>query len=125
MKKKFVLLAAGLCLLWGASAHAAQRSLLAGPSTPVVETANGVPLGFVSLPIPAAATPLAPPAGAVYALVSCTGANVNWRDDGNAPTAAIGMPIIAGAAPIKLTNLAALQFIQQAANAVLNVSYYR
>jgi hypothetical protein len=100
------------------------RSLLPGSSTPVVETANGVALGFVSLAV-AAATPLAPPAGAVYALVSCTGANVNWRDDGPAPTAAIGMPIIAGAAPIKLLLNGALQFIQQAANAVLNVSYYR
>jgi hypothetical protein len=84
-----------------------------------------VPLGFVSLPIPAAATPLAPPAGAVYALVSCTGGNVNWRDDGPAPTAALGQPIIAGAAPIKLTNLVALQFIQQSTAATLNVSFYR
>jgi hypothetical protein len=101
------------------------RSLLAGPSTPTVETANGVPLGFVSTGC-VAATPLpAIPPTAVYALVSCTGANVNWRDDGVAPTALLGMPIIAGAAPIKLTNLAALQFIQQAATATLNVSYYK
>jgi hypothetical protein len=125
--KKFVLAAALVAALLPslATAQSHVRSLLPGPSTPVVETLNGIPLGFVSLPVPAAATPLAPPAGAVYALVSCTGANVMWRDDGGAPTAAIGMPIIAGAAPIKLTLNAGLQFIAQSGAPVLNVSYYK
>jgi hypothetical protein len=101
------------------------RTLLAGQSTPVVESLNGLPVGFQQIVGLAAATQLTIPAGAIYALIGCSTQNVNWRDDGGAPTAALGMPIIAGAAPIKLTNLDKLEFIQQAANAVLNASFYR
>jgi hypothetical protein len=96
-----------------------------GAATPVVSIPAGTPLGFVSIPLAGAAVSLEPPAGATYALVSATGENVNWRDDGVAPTAAIGMPIIAGQPPVALANLATLQFIQQSGDATLNVSFYQ
>jgi len=71
-----------------------------------------------------AAVALIPPPGATYALVSPTGQGVRWRDDGVAPTAAIGMPIAVGQV-VTLANLTTLRFIEQIAGAALNVSYYR
>jgi hypothetical protein len=94
----------------------ANRATLNGPATPVVTIPAGTPLGFQQIPAAtlAAATPLTPPVGATYALVSPTIAGVMWRDDGVAPTAAIGMPIALGQM-VALANLAALQFIAAAA----------
>jgi hypothetical protein len=73
---------------------------------------------------------------------TCTGANggaptsivvvaetqsVRYRDDGVAPTAAIGMPIAPNATtPMVYTGtISQLQFIQVTAGAVLNVLFYR
>jgi hypothetical protein len=103
----------------------ANQLVQAGASTPVTIIPSGKPLGFQQITALTVAAAFTVPAGATYALVMCTGANVNYRDDGTAPTATIGMQITAGAAPIPLANLAALQFIQQSATAVLNVSYYK
>jgi hypothetical protein len=104
----------------------ANPPLLTGKATPVAVLPAGTPLGFVQIPAAtlAAATPLAPPAGATYALFAPSVAGVNWRDDGVAPTAASGMPIGVGQM-VALANLAALHFIAAAAGAVLNVSYYK
>lgn len=103
----------------------ANQSVLAGAATPVVLFPGGTPLGFSQVTSLASAKSLTVPTGATWALVSCTGQNVNWRDDGTAPTATVGMQITAAAAPVALANLAALQFIQQTATAVLNVSFYK
>lgn len=50
---------------------------------------------------------------------------VRWRDDGVAPTAAIGMPLASGTCMIYSGPANALSFIQQVAGAVLDVAYYR
>lgn len=72
-----------------------------------------------------AATGLTVPGGATTALISVEGQNVRWRDDGTNPTAGSGMIMYAGAAPQVFSgNLSAVKFIQTAASATLNVSYY-
>jgi hypothetical protein len=123
---KFLLAAAiAAVVVWGVAARAQNRPTFSGSVTPVAIYPAGTPLGFVSIPVSGSAVDLAPPTGASFALISSTGANVNWRDDGAAPTASVGMPIIAGQAPIALANLLALQFIAQSGAATLNVSFYK
>lgn len=113
----------------------------AGAQTPVIPGANftcsgstatcfkppiaGVPLGFQQLSSLASATGLTVPAGAQEAFIVCTGQTVYWRDDGTPPTASIGIPL-AVSTPFAYTGkLSAIQFIQSAASAICNVSYYQ
>jgi hypothetical protein len=49
---------------------------------------------------------------------------VRWRDDGTAPTASVGMPLAAGVTLQYDGDLSQIQFIEQAASAKLNVTYY-
>ena len=52
--------------------------------------------------------------------------NIRFTDDGTVPTASKGLILIAGALPFLYDgNLPALQFIQAASGAVLNVSFYK
>lgn len=50
---------------------------------------------------------------------------VRWRDDGTAPTSTVGMPLAVGDTLEYDGNLNKIQFIEQAASAKLNISYYR
>jgi hypothetical protein len=60
----------------------------------------------------------------VFALIVAEGAAVRWRDDGTAPTASVGMPLAIGV-PLQYDgDLNKIQFIQQAATAKINISYY-
>jgi len=85
---------------------------------------QAVPLGYQQIVAPAVATGLTIPAGAVFARVIPETQAVRFRDDGTAPTAAVGMPIAVGAYYDLDGNLAKYQFIQQAVSATLNVVYY-
>jgi hypothetical protein len=59
-----------------------------------------------------------------FALIICETQNVRWRDDGTAPTASVGMPLIPGV-PLQYDgDLTKVQFIEQAGSAKLNISYY-
>lgn len=58
------------------------------------------------------------------ALIRCEGKSVRWRDDATDPTALIGMPMNVGDMFLYTGDLAAIKFIQTAASAALNVSYY-
>ena len=49
---------------------------------------------------------------------------VRWRDDGTAPTASVGMPLAVGVPLAYDGDLTKIRFIEQAASAKLNVSYY-
>lgn len=75
-----------------------------------------------ALTIPTAPPPSGPP---TIVEVCVETAAVRYRDDGTAPTATVGIPVAAGACFQYSANLAAIQFIQQAGGAVLNVAYYR
>jgi hypothetical protein len=59
-----------------------------------------------------------------YVVIQAEAQAVRWRDDGAAPTASVGMTIPAGGELRYDGNLAAIQFIEAAASAKLNVSYY-
>lgn len=50
---------------------------------------------------------------------------VRWRDDGTNPTAAIGMPLNPGSVFVYDGDLRKIRFIQVAATAVINVTYYK
>lgn len=56
--------------------------------------------------------------------VCAEGANVRWRGDGGVPTATVGN-LIQNGQTVKITSdLKALQFIQTAATATLNINFY-
>jgi hypothetical protein len=84
-----------------------------------------VPLGYQQIVALSAATALTVPEGATVAVIESEAQGVRWRDDGTDPTAAIGMPIPSGETLEYSGNLAALRFIEEAASAKLNVSYYK
>ena len=58
------------------------------------------------------------------ALIVVEGQSVRWRDDGTAPTASVGMPILANNTLSYDGNLQDIRFIQTAATATLNITYY-
>lgn len=90
-----------------------------------------VPMGFQQITATGVAQTLTVPTvtsgaqtvAACYALIQASGGSVNWRDDGTAPTATIGMTIPAGAELAYNGNLKAIQLIATAGT-LINVSYY-
>lgn len=73
----------------------------------------------------ATAMALTVPDGALYAHVENNGtAAVRWRDDGTAPTATTGGRLLPGDILEYDGDVAAIQFIREAAGAVLDVHYY-
>lgn len=58
------------------------------------------------------------------AIITPLTAAVRWRDDGVAPTAAVGMPLAAGVTLQYDGDLTKIQFIQNGGTAELNVTYY-
>ena len=74
---------------------------------------------------PAAAGLPTIPAGAARALIYIEGQNVRWTDDGTVPTANYGQRLIAGSSLPYAGPLANLKFIEEAASATLDVSYYQ
>lgn len=87
--------------------------------------ARYAPLGYQQITNLSAASALTVPAGADAAVITAETQDVRYRDDGTAPTAAIGVPLAKGVALEYAGDLRALRFIEQAASAVLNVAYYR
>lgn len=49
---------------------------------------------------------------------------VRWRDDDTAPTSTVGMPLAAGVTLQYDGDLTKIKFIEQAASAKLNITYY-
>lgn len=70
-------------------------------------------------------TALTIPAGTDYFILTCTTQAIRWRDDGTAPTAAIGYPL---AVNVEMRydsgNMTAFRAISQVAGAIINVCYY-
>lgn len=58
------------------------------------------------------------------ALIVAEGAAVRWRDDDTDPTASIGMPLAIGVTLQYDGDLGKIKFIEQAASAKINISYY-
>lgn len=91
------------------------------------------PLGFQSLSSLSSSTGLTVPGGATTARVCVEYQPVRYRDDGTAPTATVGMPLVPALAIVPVQpscfdyngDLTAIRFIQQQAGAVVDVSYYK
>lgn len=135
MKLKVAALAA-LVLTLPALASAAGYTTLTGPDgqrtiapgyplavgqTPGTQT----PLGYQQITSLSSAATLTVPNGATVAYVTVSGQAVRWRDDGTAPTATVGVPVAVGAQLVYSGSLSAIQFIQQAASATIDVVYYK
>jgi len=58
------------------------------------------------------------------AIITAETSGVRWRDDGVAPTSTVGMPLASGVTLQYDGDLTKIRFIQQAAGAIINVSYY-
>jgi hypothetical protein len=86
---------------------------------------HATPLGFQQITSLAASTGLVVPAGATFATIVPAAQAVSWRDDGVAPTATVGMLLPVGTQLQYSGNLAAIRFIEAAASATLNISYYK
>lgn len=82
---------------------------------------QGEPLGFQQL-TPTSATGLTVPANATYAVIIGDTASFTWRDDGVAPTAAVGMVWPVGVPMTYSGDLTAIKFIS--ATGHVNVSFY-
>jgi hypothetical protein len=58
------------------------------------------------------------------ALITPETQGVRWRDDGTNPTGSVGMPLSATVTLQYDGDLQKIRFIEDAAGAILNVSYY-
>lgn len=95
----------------------------------VVEPAPQVTLGYCRLSVTTAVLISTCsggiPAEATFAYISTETAAIRWRDDGTAPTTAIGNPLATGTVLTFMSNLATLQIIAQTGTATVNVAFYR
>lgn len=85
---------------------------------------SATPLGYEQIVGLAASTALTVPGGATSAVIVTESQTVRWRDDGVAPTAAIGMPLLVQQSMTYDGDLSAIRFIEAAATATLNIAYY-
>ena len=81
--------------------------------------------GYQQITDLSAAVSFTVPAGTTLILITPETQDVRWRDDGTNPTASIGYPLAAGQElQYAAGQMSSLKFIEQAASAVLNVTYY-
>ena len=100
-----------------------------GAPGPTITGAGGKPLGYqqISAATLAAATGLTVPAGATVAVVidEVASTAVRWRDDGTAPTGAVGMYLPSGTYINFSGDLSVIKFILATGGSpILNVAYY-
>lgn len=81
-------------------------------------------LGYQQITDLSSSTTLTVPSGSTLAVIQCTAQNVRWRDDGTAPTATVGMQLAPGDYFFYTGELSNIRFIEEAASAVLNISYF-
>lgn len=102
---------------------------LASDQSPIPITTGApyvrTPMGYQQITNLSAATGLTVPVGATVADITVEGNSVRYRDDGTAPTASVGMPLIQTQSLEYTGSLAAIEFIQSGSGALLNVSYYK
>ncbi len=108
-----------------ASTLGSLMTVFVGKATPTfaVDVA-GPSLGFESITGLNLAKGLTPPVGATFAIISPSAQAVRWRNDGVDPTGSVGIPLAALGTLRYGGSLSAIKFIEQAASATLNVSYY-
>lgn len=85
---------------------------------------NLVPKGYEQVTGLSAVKALSIPDGAEIAVIQAESQNIRWRDDGSNPSGTVGMQLAAGRDMLFTSKLSAVRFIEEAASAKLNVSYY-
>lgn len=118
---KAVLLGAIAALGMMASPARAQVTV---PGQPII------PLGYCQLSTLSASVLLSScaggiPSGSTIALIQAEAQAIRYRDDGTAPTAAVGLPVAAAGSFLYSGPLNRLRFIEQTSGAKLNVLFYR
>lgn len=81
-------------------------------------------MGYQQVATVTTAQRLSVPAGATMAIIQCEGQAVRWRDDGTAPTAAIGMRLVPGQNLEYDGDLQRVTVIEETAGAKINISFY-
>jgi hypothetical protein len=64
------------------------------------------------------------PSGTTKLLIQCAAQAIRWRDDGTAPTAAVGYPLATGVDLVFTGDFTRLRLIAQVAGAVVNLVAY-
>lgn len=82
-------------------------------------------LGYEQVTSLSSAVGLTIPDGATYALVQAESQNVRWRMGSTAPTTTVGMVLEAGRDVFIPITGGQIRFIEVAASAKLNVTYYK
>jgi hypothetical protein len=82
------------------------------------------PRGYQQITSLSSAQSLTVPTGSKRAVIVATAQAVRWRDDGTAPTAAVGMPLAVNTQLEYSGDLSSVQFIEQSSGAIIDVSYY-
>lgn len=106
------------------------------PVTAALGAANGnaaqvagatlTPLGYAQDTTISASTALPTvPAATTVALIQAETSAIRWRDDGQAPTASVGMLLGAGSAFWYRGTFSAFRAIQVTSGGVLNVAYFQ
>ncbi len=85
---------------------------------------NVRPLGYEQVTGLNAVKSLTVPPGTSLVLITATGQQVRWRDDGTNPTASVGYPLPAGGELVYTAAPSALRFIESTSGATLDVMYY-
>lgn len=104
---------------------------MAALASEVVVPGPMVPVGYCQLTATGTAALVSTcsggiPIGASVAYLTVETANLRWRDDGTAPTASVGMLIVAAAAPFLYQgDLTKLQIIAVSGSPVLDVAFYK
>jgi hypothetical protein len=97
-------------------------------TTPIVAPIiRWIPLGYTQITSLGTAIGIGPiPTDAIMATIEVEGAAIRYRDDGTPPTASVGMPLVPGQEfSYSVIDFTAIQFIQQAVGAKLNISFYK
>lgn len=92
-----------------------------------IKTIRGplAPAGFVQMTTLSASSALSSiPNDVKLVHIQAESQSVRWRDDGVAPTAAVGMLLAAGSTLVYEGKPSALRVIETALSAKLNVTYY-
>lgn len=92
--------------------------------------ANLTPRGYQQITSLASAVGLTLPTatgspGPRMAVIQAESKSVRWRDDGTNPTTSVGTLLEAGSDFLYTGDLTRIKFIETAASAKLNVSFYR
>lgn len=105
-------------------ASAVPVRIVSGSTTSAIQTIT--PLGFDSLAVGSTAVGLTVPTGATMARISVPADTVLYRDDGKAPTVAVGFAVT-GPETFEYTgDLSAIEFIASGSDTVtLSILFYK